>query len=61
MASSVRNQLPADRLRLFEVANERGASTWLTALPLKEFGFDRHKEEFRDALCLRYGWQPYLK
>ena len=58
MASSVRNQLPADQLRLFEVANERGASTWLTALPLKEYGFDLHKEEFRDALCLRYGWQP---
>ena len=58
LASSVRNQLPADRLRLFEVANERGASTWLTALPLKEFGFDLHKEEFRDALCLRYGWRP---
>ena len=56
--SSVRSQLSDGRLRLFEVSCEKGASTWLSALPLKEYGFDLHKEEFRDALCLRYGWRP---
>ena len=35
-----------------------GASTWLTALPIKEHGFDLHKGAFRDALCLRYNLQP---
>ena len=40
------------------LAKEKGASSWLTALPISEFGFTLHKSAFRDALCLRYGWQP---
>ena len=31
-----------------------GASTWLGALPLKDQGFNLNKEEFQDALNLRY-------
>ena len=58
LLDEVKSQLPTDRLRLLEAAAERGASTWLTALPLKEYGFNLNKEEFRDALCLRYGWRP---
>jgi len=37
---------------------ERGASIWLTALPIADFCFALTKGDFRDALCLRYGWQP---
>ena len=33
-------------------AQEEGASTWLTSLPLKEFGFSLRKGAFRDALAL---------
>ena len=40
------------------LAQEKGASSWLTALPIVEFGFTLHKCAFRDALCLRYGWPP---
>ena len=29
-------------------------------LPIQEHGFALHKGAFRDALCLRYGWQPNL-
>ena len=54
----MRSLLSDGCLRLFEVSCEKGASTWLSALPLKEYGFDLHKEEFWDALCLRYGWRP---
>ena len=43
-----------------EVASEPGASLWLSALPIQEYGFALHKGSFRDALCLRYGWQPCL-
>ena len=32
-----------------------GASSWLSVLPLAEFGFALNKGEFRDALSLRYG------
>ena len=41
--------------RYFELASEKGASSWLTALPLKKFGYILNQQEFRDALCLRYG------
>ena len=40
-----------------ELASEKGASTWLTALPLQDQGFNLNKGEFQDALALRYGWQ----
>ena len=43
-----------------DLAQERGASNWLTSLPLQEFGFTLHKGAFRDAIALRYGWQPSL-
>ena len=39
-------------------AEQRGTSTWLTALPLVSHGFDLTRREFYDALCLRYGWEP---
>jgi hypothetical protein len=44
--------------RCLEAAGERGASSWLTCLPIKEHGFALHKGAFRDAICLRYGWTP---
>ena len=37
---------------------KRGASSWLSALPIKSCGFALHKTEFRDAICLRYNWTP---
>ena len=47
-----------DMRRSVELALERGSSTWLTAMPLKEHGFCLHKKAFHDALALRYGWTP---
>ena len=44
--------------KALELAHQKGASSWLTALPLKENNFVLNKEEFRDALALRYGWRP---
>ena len=40
------------------LAQEKGASGWLNTLPIEEHGFTLHKGAFRDALALRYGWQP---
>ena len=34
----------------------KGASAWLTALPLKEEGYVLNKRELYDALYLRYRW-----
>ena len=36
---------------------EKGAGSWLTALPLKDHGYCLNKQEFRDAVSLRYGWK----
>ncbi len=38
-------------------AREKGASTWLTALPLKSLNYVLNKQEFQDSVRLRYGWQ----
>ena len=51
--------LPPSLKRAVELAYEKGPSIWLTALPLKEYGFLLHKGDFHDAIHLRYyGWQP---
>ena len=50
----VSKRLPKKDQRLFEEISTRGASGWLTALPLKEHGLVLNKQQFRDALFLRY-------
>ena len=37
-----------------EKITDKGASSWLNALPLKNQDFDLNKEDFRDTLRLRY-------
>ena len=55
-AECLQEQLPAPLQRSMELSQEKGASTWLTALPIDNHGFALHKAAFRDALSLRYGW-----
>ena len=43
-----------DVKRNMEQLSGSGSSSWLSALPLKEQGFDLNKSEFQDALNLRY-------
>ena len=43
-----------------ELAGEKRASSWLSVVPVGEHNLDLHKSSFRDALCMRYGWQPFL-
>ena len=42
--------------RKLTLAQETGASNWLSALPIRAKGFSLNKQEFTDALTLRYGW-----
>ena len=42
--------------RALILSSEKGSGSWLTVLPLKDLGFCLNKQEFHDALCLRYGW-----
>ena len=39
-----------------EIAMEKGASSWLTTLPLTDMDFHLTKREFWDAVNIRYAW-----
>ena len=52
----VLGQMNPQLQRSVELSQEKGSSAWLTVLPATEHGFFLHTGEFRDALCLRYGW-----
>ena len=53
---SLREHSTLDTKRM-ELLSAKGASSWLTTLPLKEHGFLLSRRDFRDALALRYDWQ----
>ena len=55
-AKEVRGSLCQNHQAAIEQSCEDGASSWITAIPVTDFGFNLHKQAFRDALCLRYGW-----
>ncbi len=57
-STNLSSVLPAPLKRAVDIAQEKGASSWLSTLPIAEHGFNLHKGDFRDALCLRYGWKP---
>ena len=54
--TELQNSLPEKIQRALELANEKGASSWLTVIPVKDLDFTLNKREFRDAIRLRYDW-----
>ena len=42
--------------RAFELVQEKGSGSWLTALPIQSLGYSLNRQEFRDSVSLRYGW-----
>ena len=60
-AASLHSLVSNELQRAREFACLKGASSWLTVLPLNEDGFSLNKGDFCDAVCLRYGWPlPHL-
>ena len=55
-ARNLQTQLPSTLQRSMELSQEKGASSWLSSLPIDDHGFALHKSAFRDALSLRNGW-----
>ena len=53
----VKNALPEQTKRAADLAAEKGASSWLTVIPVKDVDFTLNKREFKDAIHLRYDWQ----
>ena len=57
-AKSVLWELSGDLHLTILLAQEKGASSWLTSLPILEHGHALHKSALRDALAFHYGWIP---
>ena len=54
--NEILKSLPEEQKRMNEANKEIGASNWLSSLPLKDLGYELNKEQFRDALRIRYNW-----
>ena len=54
--NEIRSHMNELQQRINEANQEPGSYNWLTTLPLKEFKYNLNKEQFWDALRLRYGW-----
>ena len=39
---------------MVQLASDKGSSSWLTALPLQDFGFTLNKQQFADEIALKY-------
>ena len=53
-----REKMNPEELRANDLSRIKGASSWLTMLPLKSENFLLNKRKFYDALSLRYRWTP---
>ena len=53
----VKGSISGKTLRAVDLATQKGASSWLTVLPIRDMNFDLNKSEFRDAVKLRYDWE----
>ena len=53
----IKNSLNLKTQRAAELGSKKGASKWLTAIPIDEMGFTLNKGEFRDILNLKYDWE----
>ena len=52
----LRSKMTKEQLRGNDLAQMKGASAWLTSLPLKDEGYVLNKREFFDSIYLRYRW-----
>ena len=59
-AEKVIKSVSPKQQRCTRAAQEKGTSSWLSVVPIKDLGFALHKRAFRDALALRYGWPLHL-
>ena len=52
---TVKQKIDAQIKKAIDDGSEPGASSWLSAIPLEQYGVFLNKAEFRDAIMLRYG------
>ena len=54
-ADNIHQLLPEQLKRAMDLVKQKGSSSWLAMLPLRDHGCALHKAAFHDALALRYG------
>ena len=52
----IKEEVDERMVRTLLLAQEKGSGAWLNALPIRSLGYTLNKQEFRDSVCLRYGW-----
>ena len=55
--NDIMNSLTLKTQPAVEIASEKGASNWLTVIPIDEMDFTLNEGEFRDILKLKYDWE----
>ena len=55
-ATQLRAMLPSNLQLAMDLCQEKGVSSWLTVLPIEEYGLTFIRPPSRDALALRCGW-----
>ena len=55
---SLAARISPDTFKILQLCSEKGASIWLTSIPLKSCGFRLSKLQFHDAICTRYNFRP---
>ena len=53
---NLQQNLPIDQARSLDLAQQKGAAALITTKPLELYGLHLAKNDFRDAILLRYGW-----
>ena len=53
----VKSDANDDLKRYLDLAREKTAGAWLTALPIQRTGYAFNKQDFHGAICIRYGWK----
>ncbi|XP_028417275.1 uncharacterized protein LOC114541674 [Dendronephthya gigantea] len=56
LLQNLRSSMSEEQIRANDLAQLKGSSAWLTALPLAEEGYILTKREFFDAIYMRYRW-----
>ena len=57
-ADALKETLTGSLRWAMSLVQEKGSSSWLSALPIKGYGFSLHEGAFPNAFPLRYDWHP---
>ena len=60
LQNAIRKESSASVSKILDLASKKGASCWLTSLPLQRYGFVLNKQQFHDSICLRYNYSIKL-